>query len=300
MTCTRISLALSGGGARGVAHLGVIEGLLDTGFTVERIVGVSIGSLAGALYAFDPDICRVQQQILEYLHSPGFQQYQQGMIASQAWDDTDGKKSRRSRWNRLMSFLRASYVCQHVVLHPSILPGDVLRHAVDHLLPEADIADARIPLSIVAVDLLAGERVVLERGPLRDAVRASSSIPGIFPPVQFEGMRLCDIGALNSLPILAMRNYDADCVVAVDVSSALEPLHQCDTAVDVLVRMNDIGENLFRGHVAGIADVVIRPNLAGVSRFDFSSPERLIEAGNTAARTALPAFRTTRCCSPMP
>jgi NTE family protein len=118
----------------------------------------------------------------------------------------------------------------------------------------------------------------------------------VFPPVKVDGKLLCDIGVLNSVPTLATRKYETGCVVAVDVSSALQPLNACETAVDVLVRMNDIGENLFRRHVADVADVVIRPDVGGVPWFDFSSPEQLIALGRAAARQSIASIEST-CCS---
>lgn len=295
MVCHQISLALGGGGARGVAHLGVISGLEKAGFQIERLVGVSIGSLAGALYAFDPHIRNVQRRIAIYLDSAGFRQYQRRLFSSQG---SGGWRTRNGTawWQKLMGFVRASHVCQQVLLRRAILPGDVLRHAVEHLLPDADLADARVPLSVVAVDLLAGVPVVLERGSVRDAVRASASIPGVFPPVEFQGRLLCDIGVLNSLPILATRQYATGCLVAVDVSSALQPMVNCPTAVDVLVRVNDIGENMFRRHVFDGADLVIRPAVGDVPWFDFSKHARLVELGHEAASSAAADIRR-RCCA---
>ncbi|MBI3836627.1 MAG: patatin-like phospholipase family protein [Planctomycetia bacterium] len=294
MTCHRISLALGGGGARGIAHLGVIAGLEESGFGIERLVGVSIGSLAGALYAFDPDIHRVQRRIVEYLYSSGFRQFQRRLNESRD-PGNRARMTRATKWHRLTQFLRATYVCQQVLLQQSVLPGDVLRHAVEHLLPDADIADARVPLSIVAVDLLQGLPVTLERGSVRDAVRGSASIPGVFPPVVLDGTLLCDIGVLNSLPTLATRSYPTGCLVGVDVSSPLQPITTCQTAVDVLVRMNDVGESMFRRQVFAAADFVIRPEVGMVPWFDFSGPSRLMQLGQQAALEAVPSI-AARCC----
>lgn len=294
MSCHKISLALGGGGARGIAHLGVVSGLEEADFEIERLVGVSIGSLAGAMYAFDPDIQDVQYRIGAYLASPAFRQYQRQLFASQDSGDRQAVHG-TSWWQKLKRFARANYVCQQVLRQPSLLPGDVLRHAVEHLLPDADLADACVPLSIVAVDLLEGGPVILESGSVRDAVRASASIPGVFPPVEFQGRLLCDIGVLNSLPILATRQYETGCLVAVDVSSALRPISSCPSAVDVLVRMNDIGEHMSRRHVFDSADLVIRPDVGDVPWFDFSAPERLMQLGHEAALSAVANIRQ-RCC----
>ncbi|MDA1014103.1 MAG: patatin-like phospholipase family protein [Planctomycetota bacterium] len=287
----KLTLALGGGGARGVSHLGVIETLLAAEFSIERVVGVSIGSLAGALYAFDPNIDSVIEKTLGYLLSERFQHHQQTLFGAKpgAGSDSGGLFS---WYDRVKSYLRGNRLFHRVVTKPSLLPGIVLNDVVDHLLPDADLRDAQIPLSIVSVDLLSGQQVILERGPVKDAVRASSSLPGIFPPVEFEGMLLADIGVFCSLPTIISRSYSPELLLAVDVSSDLRRLEACETAIDVLMRMDEIGEALFRKHVLSAADFVIRPEVSTVEWFDFTACERLIDAGRKATRAALPRLKS--------
>lgn len=286
-----VTLALGGGGARGVAHLGAIEGLLSGGFSVERIVGVSIGSLAGAMYAFDPDVERVQQRAVDYLTSPTFARHQQELFGASPSSSEETTGGVFSWYRRIDRFLRAHRLLKRVVRTPSLLPGVLLQDVVDHLLPDADIADAAIPLSVVAVDLHSGERVVLEKGPLRTAVQASASLPGIFPPVEWDDMLLCDIGVFNSLPLSVARSYDPKSLIAVDVSSDLKPLSDCVTALDVMMRMDEIGEAMFRRHDGTEADLLISPIVGHVEWFDFSACEELLEAGRDAAEQAISSWQ---------
>ncbi len=172
-----VMLALGGGGARGIAHLGVIEVLLDFNFRIERIVGVSIGSLAGAMYAFDPDIQRTQKRALDYLLSPSFQKHQQTLFGARPSPGEQTAGGLFSWYDRVQDFLRAHKIFRRAILQTSLLPGIVMKDVVDHLLPDADIADAQIPLSIVAADLRSGHQVILEKGSVREAVRASSALP---------------------------------------------------------------------------------------------------------------------------
>lgn len=283
------TLALGGGGARGMAHLGAIEAMLESRLTIDRIVGVSIGSLAGAMYAFDPDIQRAQKNALDYLLSESFQRHQDVLFGAHGSspDDADTTGGVFAWYSRAKDFLRANRVFHRVISRPSLLPGVVLQDVVDHLLPDADIADAKIPLSIVSVDLRSGHKVVLERGPVREAVKASSSLPAIFPPVEFEGMLLCDVGVFYSLPTTVARSYGSARVIAVDVSSDIRRLQDCETALDVLFRMDEIGESLFRKHVRDAADLVIRPDVSGIQWFDFTKPRELIEIGRNAGRDEL-------------
>lgn len=286
-TRPKLTLALGGGGARGVAHLGVIEVLLEAGFEIERIVGISIGSLAGALCAFEPDIHRVQRRALDYLLSPSFQRHQRVLFGAHPAPGEVSTGGLFTWYKRVQDYLRANRLFHRVIRNPSLLPGVILQDVVDHLLPEVDIASSVVPLSIVAVDLRSGKRVVLERGPLRDAVRGSSSLPGIFPPVELGKMLLCDVGVLYSLPTTVARGYGPEYVVAVDVSSGIKPLPDCETAFDVLMRMDEIGESLFRDYASKSADLVIHPQVSGIEWFDFSASEQLLEAGRVAAREAL-------------
>jgi len=282
-----ITLALGGGGARGVAHLGVIEELEKAGFTIERIVGVSSGSLAGAMYVFDSDVVTAQKRAIDFLLSEGFQRHQKILFGVSSSGDDDAPGGYFSWYGRVKDYLRGNRLFHRISTRPSLLPGIIIQDVVDQLLPEADIADAKIPFSVVAVDLLSGHSVIVEKGPVREAVRASSSLPGIWPPVEFDGMLLCDIGVFYSLPTTLARSYSPACLVAVEVSSDSKPLTRCETAIDVLMRVDDIGETLFRKHVREAADFVISPRV-GVEWFDFSQSTEVINAGREAARAAIP------------
>src|SRR5579871_5097275 len=160
----RTTLALGGGGARGLAHLGAIEELLAAGYEVQRIVGVSVGSLVGAQFAFDSNIARVQQRTCEYLRSDAFAKHQRILLgAHPAPAERNGGRV-LSGYHRFAKYVRANRMLYRAVSSSSLLPGVLLEAVVNHLLPDADIADAAIPLSIVAVDLNTGQPVVFERG----------------------------------------------------------------------------------------------------------------------------------------
>ena len=145
MRRSRATLALGGGGARGLAHLGVIEGLLGADFAIERIVGVSIGSLAGALFAFCPNISQVQKTSLKYLLSPEFQRHQKALTGMRPSSNCGATGGACAWYDRIRDYVRANLLCRQIIRDPSLLPESVLRQVVDHLLPDADIADAYHP-----------------------------------------------------------------------------------------------------------------------------------------------------------
>ncbi len=291
MELPRLTLALGGGGARGFAHLGAIEALLEQGFEFDRIVGLSSGSIAGAMFAFDQDIHAIQRRTLQFLLSPQFQKHQATLFGAAA-DDEDADVGGLYGWyNRVLQYLRGNQRLVRIVTQPALLPGIILHEVVDYLLPDANIEDALIPLSIVTVDLRSGHTVVCERGSLRQAVRASCAVPGMFPPVSIDGMLCCDLGVVNSLPTMVARSYDPQRLVAVDVSSPMKRVAACDTAMEILVRMDEVSEQLCRAQARQLADVLIHPDLPTIEWFDFSNVEQVISAGRFATHQAYRILR---------
>ena len=167
-----------------------MQSIGESGVQTERIVGVSMGSLVGALCAADPDILRVQAKAIELLRSPIFHKKQELLFGAAPPADEESSGGIFSWYGRIRRYLQAHRKLNRAVTSPSLIAADPLRESIEFLLPDVDLQDLPIPLSIVAVDLLTGQRVVLEKGSLRQAVLASSAIPGIFPPVPWEDMLL--------------------------------------------------------------------------------------------------------------
>ena len=287
-TSRQAVIALGGGGARGVAHLGVMEVIGESGIHTEQIVGVSMGSLVGALCAADPNIQRVQTKAIEFLNSPIFQRKQNSL--AQPYTPVSGHRGLSGSWfSRMKKALAQHQAFLRVANRSSLMPGELLGQAIDYLLPDVNIEDLSTPFSVVAADLYSGHRIVLETGPIREAVRASMSIPGVFPPVPWKDMLLCDIGVIDSLALSVARSYGSDMTIAVDVGQHSNRINKCETALDVLMRMEDMSERLMRSRAVLDADLLIRPDVGDVSWFDFSNCERLIESGRRAARKSLGA-----------
>lgn len=283
----RAVLALGGGGARGLAHLGVMQAMGESGVQTEQIVGVSMGGLVGAMCAVEPDIKRVQANAIKLLHSPNFTEKLEKVFGTATQITEETREGYFAWYERLKGAYTTRRKVRRALNEPSLMSENVLNEAIDCLLPDVDLADLPTPLSIVAVDLLSGHRIVLERGSLRKAVRASTSIAGFFPPVEWDDMLLCDIGTVDSIPVTVAKSCASDLTIAVDVGQEHTSITHCNTAFEVLMRMEDIGERLMRRHVTNEADLVVRPNVGGISWFDFKQPEKLISAGHQAARKAL-------------
>lgn len=247
----RIGLALGGGAAKGFAHIGVIKVLEAHGFKPDVVAGTSAGSVVGALYASGMDPFELQQQAFAL--------------------DED-----RIRDVRFFS--------------GGLIEGRKLQDYVNQLVDRRLMQDMRIPFAAVATRLETGERVVFTRGDTGRAVRASSSIPGVFEPVALAGKHYVDGGVTSPVPVDTARELGADIVVAVDISaraSGKTPPHLLGIVNQSLAIM---GSRLGEQELAR-ADVVIRPAVTDIGPTDFASRDRAILEGERAALAALPQLR---------
>ncbi|MCA9127332.1 MAG: patatin-like phospholipase family protein [Planctomycetales bacterium] len=280
-------VALGGGGARGMAHLGALEAIIDAGFAIERMVGCSIGGLTAAIYSTGEDLPTLQTRVVTYLTSSDFASKQESLFGADPKQVRSDSSGLLAWYDRIRSYLWTRHLLSRVVRQSSLLGCGVLQQVVDTLVPDIDIADALIPLSIVAVDLLSGHPVVLERGSLRKAVLASAAIPGIFPPVEWDNYLLSDLGVVDSLPSAIAETYTHDVLIGVDVGPTLETTNGCKSALHVLLRMDEIAEQLYRRHSKRNVDLLIRPDVGNYPWFDFSEPGLLINRGFEAGRDSI-------------
>jgi NTE family protein len=295
----KVALALGGGGARGLAHIGALEVLQDEGVPITSLVGVSVGSIAAAAFAFDPDAHKLRENGMRYLTSPEFRKYSTGVSANAkdriAHSDHEGPhqngNGNGSWFSKILDYLRANRAFHRMILGSSLLPGKILEEVVEAFVPDADIADAKVPLTIVAVDLITGREVEITRGPARRAVLGSASLPGIFPPVEYGGCLLADVGVISAVPCHAARRGGADRVIAIDVTMHPPRNKHFPSAVDVMLRLQDVASSLFLNLVLQQADVVIRPEVSHLQWTDFRTIPDTIERGRIAAHASMPAIR---------
>lgn len=183
----RVGLALGSGGARGAAHVGVLKVLERAGVRISAIAGSSIGAMVGGAYAAGVPLSRIEEE----------------------WLTTSRAKLLRSF---LPTFPRAG-----------LSSGAGLRRYLREILGDVRIEELPIPFAAVATDLDTGQAVVLRSGPLVEAIRASTAIPGVFQPVRWEGRLLVDGGMVEPLPVRVCRELGADLVIAVDTNPAPRP-----------------------------------------------------------------------------
>ena len=244
----KIALVLGAGASKGFAHVGVLKILELNKIPIHMIVGTSVGSFVGSLYAYGYDAYQLQT----------------------------------------MSFsLQREDVVDLTLPDNGFVKGEKLESYVNWALKDTTIEKLRIPFHAVATNIRTGEEIVFGTGNAGIAVRASCSIPGIFRPVQISDATYVDGGVVSPLAIDVARRYGADVVIAVDISSSLDSLSPKSTVETILQSINIMYGRMTQIQI-GRADVVIKPNVGHIGSADFSKRHEAILEGEKAAMDALP------------
>jgi NTE family protein len=269
-TTPRVGLVLSGGGARGLAHIGVLKVLEEEHIPISCLSGASMGGVVAAAYAagWDPE-----------------------SLAEQACQ---------------MASLRR--LVRLIDIRPprrGLLAGEHVREYLARFTPpELSFSDLRLPLALKATDLNRGSEVDLTEGPVLEAVLATSAFPGVFPAVEWKGRYLVDGGVLNNLPIDLAYHLGASVTIAVDVAAAIED-GQADPGIGPLEHLPSLAQDVYQtvmlmAHAMTQIrleerppDVLIHPRIpAEVGIFTgFLQAEEIIAMGEAAGRKALPRIR---------
>ncbi len=251
----KIALVLGGGAARGFAHVGVIRALEQEKIPIDMIVGTSVGSLIGAIYAGDMNSFELEWTAFTLNKDDLF-----------------------------------DYGILSAITSRGLAPGDKLEAFVKAKIPTANIEDLKVPYAAVATDLNRGTMVVLDKGSVASAVHASSAIPGVFDPVDYQGKLLVDGGLVDNIPIAAARARGADIVIAVDISENVTNFN-ITNLVDVVLQAVNIMFNESVKSKKKDADVLIAPAVGDVAMLDFTQKKRCMQAGIEAAHKAMPEIR---------
>lgn len=305
----RIALVLSGGGARGFAHIGVLRVLRELHIPVDLVVGTSMGSVIGGAYAAGASVAELD-----------------AMARDTDWDSVIADRPARDDlvWRRreedliLPSRIEFGVSSRGVSLPPAAAGNAALETALTRLLPagtrDKPASQLPLPFRSVASDLLTGELVELSDTPLFLAVRASLAVPGVFAPVRVKQRLVVDGGLVRNLPVDMARAMGADVVIAVNVGTTLAPEEELGSAIGVAQQMLQIltEQNVQRSlKELGPNDILVSPDLRGITFLDFTRYDRAIKAGEQAAwalaprllNLALPAadyavFENRRLASP--
>ncbi len=280
----RVGLALSGGAALGLAHIGVLKVLEEEGIGFVAISGNSMGSMVGGVYAAGYSAAQIESIALSAdwdrlfssrpdfgaLYLPERQQAERYIL--------------QLRHRRLVPYLPAGLVpLQNVEFLLNRLLAEIEFHT------GYDFDSLPIPYRAVAVDIKDGQLVVLRRGRLEQAIRASIAIPGVFAPEVIDGVELVDGGVMEYLPVKPLLEFSPDFIIAVLTMRQGEPGGA--GLIDVASRSVDLMGRASIEEEKQLADVVIEPDVSRFLHSDFPRARELIAAGESAARAALPLIR---------
>ncbi len=277
-----IGLALGSGGARGLAHAGVLDALGEAGITPDLVVGTSMGAIVGGLFAQDPRPSSVWSRLESYVGNEEFASYWAPFVPRNELEARDPQH----RLAGIHDFMQRKMIAVKTVTRPWIQDESRLRGPLEQLFGKVDFGDLQVPFASVALDLVSGNSVVFREGPLVDGIYASSAIPAVFPPLERDGMVICDGGGPFRVPVEACRDLGADFVIAVDIPAFEDT--RFATGLDMVLRSNTIARQRLNRFVCAMADCVIRPDVTQFHWADFQAGEARRARGYLAARAALP------------
>lgn len=276
---TKLGLALGAGGARGIAHVGVLKVLEREGIPIDLIVGTSIGALVGAAYAVNPDAFALERRVTEVLDPHAKKKTRLKLLERSYWDE-DFKPD---FFHRLVRIVQKEMFLSLALFRSAVLTEHDLRMSVEAFLPDIELEDTRIPYCSTATDLLSGQLVVLKQGPLIQAVMASCAVPGFMPSIKWEGRSLVDGGVIDVLPVISAKESGVDVVVGVDVGSILRQNHPVEDGIDTIHRASEIMNYYLSAWGRLNAEVIIEPAVRKFNWTDFFAFEELIHQGEIAA-----------------
>lgn len=255
----KIGLALGSGGAKGLAHIGVLRVLEEANIDIDFIAGTSIGALVGAYYAANPDLLKLEELILSFNKRKGFALFDPA-------------------------------------LRGGLIKGNRIEKLISEVLEGAAFPSLRIPFSAVTTDMKSAKEVIINHGDLVKAIRASISVPPVFQPVLYKNKLLADGGLSDPVPVDAVRAMGADVVIAVNVESGYfyEPLAKIPPLAGLPMHSVNVLRHNLTFQSLKTADIVISPDtpytgLVGWDYFfDNKKASLMIKAGEDAARKTLP------------
>lgn len=270
-----LGLALGGGGARGLAHIGVLKVLERERIHLQAITGCSMGSVVGGLYAYYGNAQKVHDLITQFIKSPFVEKLG---LDSLKEDKIDSPKT---FFEQFFDFVEIRLQAVKALGRTSYFDEETTRQIFE-IIPDVPIEELPIPFSAIATDLISGNEINFCKGSLRDAVRASSSIPGIFPPVAIDDYLLVDGSASESVPAGRVREIGANRVLAVDVTKDINVFKEPNNILEILLRTESITSFQLSKIRLKEADLVIHPHVKQFSWVDFDQANIIINAGEIA------------------
>ena len=279
-----LGLALGGGGARGAAHIGVLQELHQGGVKIDTIAGTSAGSVIGAMYAATGDPFWVENRFRDFIKSKPFSGLRSKRLTKGGDPD--------SVFDQIAKKVSDQYVMMMSLKRRSIIKKDPLLKAIKFLLPVSTFKELKVPLKVISTDLNSCEDRIDDSGDLIEAVVRSCSIPGFVEPSELNNEIIVDGGVGMPIPVPAIKK---ECVftLAIDISRyQLKPMKKVNM-MEIIKRADMVTSLRLKARLSEEADFVISPNTMGLHWSDFDQFETLIEKGKDAARISLDQLKTS-------
>ncbi len=248
----RIGLALGGGFARGLAHIGVLKALEEAKIPVHMVAGTSVGALLGAIYCSGVSV----REMEKIAHMVRFKDFARWTISLHGLANND----------RMIPFL-------------------------DKVLKVKTFEELKVPLAVVATDIVSGEPVVFRSGPIIPAVRASCAYPGIFLPVEVNGRLLVDGMLAYSVPTIPLRQMGAERVLALQLKSRWVSRNGPRHVLEIIGQCFSIAQSRMTAEWEAAADLVLQPEVSDFAYDAFDRATEIIQRGEDAARAVMPQIR---------
>jgi NTE family protein len=273
----RIGLALSGGGARGLAHIGVLQWMEENHIPIDSIAGTSIGGLVGALYATGRSPAEMRQ-FVEAIH------WDEAVAGEPSYPQLSFRRKEDRRTDQIPSKLGLKNGLKGPI---GFSAGQGVGLLLDRIaFPYSTVTsfdDLPIPFRCVATDMLSGDAVVLKDGSLAQSLRATMAIPGLFTPVELNGQVLADGGLVDNIPTDVARQMNADIVIAVNIGTPLIGRKDLESITSFLTQAVDIMTLGNDRRALRLADAQIAPDLGAFTALDFPHADEIIRLGYQGA-----------------
>ncbi|MCK9417781.1 MAG: patatin-like phospholipase family protein [Nitrospirae bacterium] len=248
-----IGLALSGGAARGIAHIAVLDLLEQEGIPIHAIAGTSSGSIIGALYCAGMSVSEIRRVLLN------------------------------AKWTDILKF---------TVPRTGLISSDGIFKFMEDILPVKKFSALPLPFAAVATDLRTGEKVAITTGSIAKAVQASCSLPVIFTPTEINNKILVDGGVSSQVPVRTVREeLGIRKVIAVNVNFRALELEQFDNIVKIAAHLSALWASRNAREEEKLADVLIQVNARGIPLYDLSKSMELLRRGKKAAEEKMPEIK---------
>ncbi len=248
----KVALVLGAGSARGLAHIGVLQVLLENKIELDMIIGSSMGAMVGTIYACGADIYML---------------------------------------DKMVQHMNTRILFDVGIPRLGFITGDRVSDFLDLVTKKKSFAELKVPVAVVATDLVTGAKVVIEEGPVSEAVRASISIPGVFAPFLKDDMVLVDGAVSDRLPVEVAREKGADLVIAVDVTFGPGKKIVINNTMDVILTSLDIMSKYHFDSVFASADILIQPVVGHISPKEFEKSREAVDQGRKATQEKIAEIR---------